>query len=656
VADRFWVGGTGNITDAANHWAATSGGAPGAGNLPTAADNAIFDANSGANATITVNAAFDCLDFNMGACAATPTLNGSGQIRVSGNVVLKAGMVNSHFGAVTFNATSPTVQTITTNGVAVSQSLQFTGTGTRQLLDDLSISGQFGLQLTAGTFDANGKTVSLNATNLCTITGAFTFFNLTLSAAVKVGSFLFTANITVTGTFKYQGTSAINRPLIQSSVVGTPRTFTVAAIDPGSNFCDFQDIAAAGAAAPFATGSSLGDCGGNTNITTTAPATQTATGTASFTWSTHGWTTRVPLPQDDVIIPNAFVAGRTITADMPRLGKNLTFSCTGAPIFNLSISGSIFGSLVQAAGMTWTLGGNNAANDNFTVAGRGSFTIQSNGVTFGKSLLVNAPGGTYTLLDALALDATSGTDNIRQILVLVNGTFADGNFSIAAGGVGLTTAGAGVRAASIGTGGWSSSGTNPRSLGAAFDASADANLTFSASGQLRFNGTATQTFKGGGRTYNIVWVNNSGGGTFDTTGSNTFSQFKVDAGRSVRFTAGTTNTAADWQFGAGCTIGSITAAGHTLAVSPSSQILVPSPTVSRSTVSPANKLVAIGGTDNGNNSGWVFGSVGAAQGQSAGSTAVLGRTASVIADADFEFAVPRRTTQFRVPLNHRVSP
>lgn len=41
MADRFWVGGTGNINDTAR-WAATSGGTGGA-SVPTAADNAFFD-------------------------------------------------------------------------------------------------------------------------------------------------------------------------------------------------------------------------------------------------------------------------------------------------------------------------------------------------------------------------------------------------------------------------------------------------------------------------------------------------------------------------------------------------------------------------------------------------------------------------------------
>lgn len=42
----FWVGGSGTWSDAAAHWAAVSGGAPGAGNLPDADDDIFLDANS----------------------------------------------------------------------------------------------------------------------------------------------------------------------------------------------------------------------------------------------------------------------------------------------------------------------------------------------------------------------------------------------------------------------------------------------------------------------------------------------------------------------------------------------------------------------------------------------------------------------------------
>lgn len=55
MPDRFWVGGAGNWSSTTK-WSATSGGASGA-SVPTSADDAIFDANSGGKFTATVDTA-----------------------------------------------------------------------------------------------------------------------------------------------------------------------------------------------------------------------------------------------------------------------------------------------------------------------------------------------------------------------------------------------------------------------------------------------------------------------------------------------------------------------------------------------------------------------------------------------------------------------
>jgi hypothetical protein len=64
MADRYWVGGTGSW-NSTSKWSATSGGASGA-SVPTASDNAIFDANSAAAhyiVTVTDNATCADLTF-----------------------------------------------------------------------------------------------------------------------------------------------------------------------------------------------------------------------------------------------------------------------------------------------------------------------------------------------------------------------------------------------------------------------------------------------------------------------------------------------------------------------------------------------------------------------------------------------------------------
>src|SRR3989344_2236106 len=51
-ANAYWVGGSGNWSDDTNHWAISSGGAPGSGNLPDATSNVFFDASSGAASSV----------------------------------------------------------------------------------------------------------------------------------------------------------------------------------------------------------------------------------------------------------------------------------------------------------------------------------------------------------------------------------------------------------------------------------------------------------------------------------------------------------------------------------------------------------------------------------------------------------------------------
>jgi hypothetical protein len=81
--DRYWVGGSGSWSSTAK-WSATSGGASGA-SVPTASDNAIFDANSAAaHYTVTVTDNATCADLTF-----TPEpVDGVTQFSVGNNFVI----------------------------------------------------------------------------------------------------------------------------------------------------------------------------------------------------------------------------------------------------------------------------------------------------------------------------------------------------------------------------------------------------------------------------------------------------------------------------------------------------------------------------------------------------------------------------------------
>lgn len=77
MATYYWVGGTGTWDNAGTaRWSLLSGGVGGVG-PPTSADNVIFDANSGAAATVTVAATAACLACTVNKADITLSLSGS---------------------------------------------------------------------------------------------------------------------------------------------------------------------------------------------------------------------------------------------------------------------------------------------------------------------------------------------------------------------------------------------------------------------------------------------------------------------------------------------------------------------------------------------------------------------------------------------------
>jgi hypothetical protein len=286
---------------------------------------------------------------------------------------------------------------------------------------------------TNSTFDGGGltyynATMKPNGASGITVNGANTFNNLTLDTGnsqevvIKLG-----ANMVVNGTLTTQSTgSTVNPLMLASSTPGTARTLT-AAVGSFAN-TDWQDITAAGAAAPFA-GTRMGDAGGNSNITFDATRTLYWVGVTGGNWSsTASWSTSsggssgaaVPLPQDNVVFDanSITTTGRTITVNM-RLGKNVDFSgLTNNPTVSFaSTNGNnrVFGNI--------TFGGSMTVSGTVTLSleGRGSQTITTNGISLTCPVTLNAPGGTYTIQDALTT-----TNNFT----LIWGTFASNNFTL----------------------------------------------------------------------------------------------------------------------------------------------------------------------------------------------------------------------------------
>lgn len=605
MADRYWVGGTGNWSDNTNHWSATDGGAPGAA-VPTSADNVFFTAASNATAyTVTMNGTTACKDMTWalpsGSGVPTLTIAAGQSISIYGSVVLVVGMLwTSGTSTMTFTG-SAAGKTITTAGVNIGNPITIGGAGGDwTLLDSLTIDSARTLTVSNGTLNTNAQTVttgffaSISGTRTLTLDGStinitgtsgtpwnvstggtLTFtatgstinFNggaagvsltLTMGALTygainitgagvwalggnvtspafsytsttnKTDSLTFNngAVISSVGSLTLAGNSTVNRAFIKSNTLGTQRSILVpSGATVTLTNVDFQDIASAGTYGTW-TGTSLGDCLGNSGITFDASTTQTWTSTASnASWSdVTRWTSRVPLPQDDVELGAQAAAG-SANPDMPRMGRNINASNYNRTLGFSFTSNTIFGNITLGASGTYS--GTNA----LTLAGRGAHTITSNGKTFPQAVTVAAFGGTYT-----AQDAAGGASTLTTSVGTFNGGAFDMSFVQYVTSAGATIAGTSAATWNVAGG----NGTSPWSV------SASSVLTnFFATIKFTAAVTTTVTFGGGGKTYsNFYWSSTSATGILTITGANTFADFKIDGttARTVTFPSSTTTT------------------------------------------------------------------------------------------------------------------
>lgn len=221
MANRFWVGGTGNWNaTAGTKWSAVSGGAGGEA-VPTASDDVFFDAASGA-VTVTVYSyvpAIKTITFT-GFIGTFSGYNNTGPSIRAGGLTLVAGMSlgqGAQGATFSFQATGGSYN-INTAGKTLGNSVTFAGTGaTYTLQSDLTTI--YNLNVASSTFDANGYNVTClyfnaNYASARTLTMGSGTWTLTGTGTIF--------NIANTGTLTF---SATNAPIIISNTSATARTF-----------------------------------------------------------------------------------------------------------------------------------------------------------------------------------------------------------------------------------------------------------------------------------------------------------------------------------------------------------------------------------------------------------------------------------------------
>lgn len=475
MASRY-VRTAGGSYSAAATWASTSGGTDSVA-VPTSADDVFLDANSG---QLTIDAASAAKTFNCTGYTGVLTHNAF-ILTVSGNITLVAAMTYTPLATSTITVAA--TGTLTTGTKLLPLVILNTGI-TVTLGDNLSFMASKVISLTL-----NGNSLSLNG-------------------------------------FTVSGNSSINRILLRSNAFGTARTIT----NTTGTFAnaDFRDITLSVAADLSAITGGSGDCGGNTNIISTTAVGQHWISASGGNWSdATKWTSRVPLPQDNVYFDNAFSASQTVTADMPRIGKSIDWTgATGSPTFSLnSTANTIYGSLTLISGMSLTTG------QTPVFEGRGSFTLTSAGKSFASiTISIN---GTFTLQDSLIMSGNL----YHQYYTIFN-----------TNGFSLTTTkyvGTATIARTLNITNSTITITGVDSGQKVWDLAGVSGLTFNYTNStiiIADTSATSKTFIGGGLTYNNISITGGGSGAVIFTGANTFNRIQVTGGTKTITLPGSTTT------------------------------------------------------------------------------------------------------------------
>jgi hypothetical protein len=197
VTTYFWVGGTGTWDAVTTtNWSLTSGGAGSTG-PPTAADNVIFDSNSGTG-TVTFSGAPVGYDVTIGGTGIT--IAGAVQVPFSGSCTILASTTWSYSSTITMNAVTKG-HLINTNGVTLSNSLILNGSNGGWSLGsalNLGFSGLRAFTINQGTFNTNNYNITAGTLTVgssgTSIVSATYFGSSTLTFSNVTGS-VFTFNI-----------------------------------------------------------------------------------------------------------------------------------------------------------------------------------------------------------------------------------------------------------------------------------------------------------------------------------------------------------------------------------------------------------------------------------------------------------------------------
>lgn len=264
---------------------------------------------------------------------------------------------------------------------------------------------------------------------------------------------------------------------------------------------------------------------------------------------------------------------------------------------------NISGSLKIPAGVTWSATSGNTIT--FTAAS-GSKTIDTNNVNIQQVVTIGtgASTATWQLLSDFKMEAA-------RTLTFAIGTLDANGHNVTVGQ--FNSSNGNTRTILMGTGTWELTATTAATV---WNMATVTGLTLTPStSTIKISGSTAsiRTFAGGGKSYNNLLITNAtANGEVDFTGSNTFQNLRqTDAtAQTIKFTTGTTTTLASATLygttGNLLTIGTITAAGHTIAKANGGFVFLDYVSISRSTIGTNQGYIGPNSTNGGNNVGWQF--------------------------------------------------
>ena len=328
-------------------------------------------------------------------------------------------------------------------------------------------------------------------------------------------------NSVTAGTFSIVGNSTNNRAYVVSDTLGSPVSINVTGTSTRTlTNVDLQDVAFTFGSS--LTGTSIGDCGGNSGVTVTTPLTSYAKTAAPSNYSDAIWFSatngggsaqRAPLPQDNAIF-DSNTGSSVITVDGKTLGKNIT--TTG---YTGSFAYSVSNPINTVVSMYGSYAGTGSLLDSIfalRIAGRANVSIPA-----------ASPSG-YLVIDTFGFTATmSGAINNSSLIIYAHGgTFDTAGYSITASSISLedTTFGNLVKLIGVNT-----STSKALNLNASI-----VNLTVVSYGVAFSIPYTTATLNAGTSTINVVPSGSLTSAGF-LTANNTFNNLTVTPNSSMNF-------------------------------------------------------------------------------------------------------------------------